>query len=428
MGRLMTSSLAAGAVLIAITALAPGGCTVRKVVDDDEEVVGAGSGGETGTGGEGGTSLPTYPIPEPVGPWNLCPDTTTEFSAEATVVPAHEGADHFWLGWEDGENFRTVDATATFPDAGSWRRIFLEVDVACPEDGRCDWWDRGATISLVDGPREGGGDNNENDDVDEVIIELTRHMTPYRRGMCFVADVTDLAPRLRGEKTIRSFIDTWVGPGHSNGSGWRVTTRFIMHPGRPDPAVVPRRVIPLWNPNAEDRLVPAGDPAQPVADALPPREIAIPADTTRASLLLHVTGHGQGNLGNCAEFCDMTHRITIGGTPVEFIPWRDDCADNPIDDQLGTWRFDRAGWCPGAYVAPTRIDVSDHVQPGETVSFTYDILDEAGDPYVNTCRPNAGDANNQCAGCTNFGPNNCDYNNNGHTAPYHRIGVQLLTY
>ena len=57
-----------------------------------------------------GGSSPTYAIPTPEAPWNLCADT--DLHEEATVVTAHEQADHFWLGWEDRENQRIVDAAA----------------------------------------------------------------------------------------------------------------------------------------------------------------------------------------------------------------------------------------------------------------------------------------------------------------------------
>lgn len=359
-----------------------------------------------------GGSFPTYAIPTPEAPWNLCAET--DLHEEATVVTAHEQADHFWLGWEDGENQRIVDATAELPEAGPWRRIYLQVNVECPADGLCDWWDRGATISLVDG---------------DEVIELARHMTPYRRGMCFTADVTNLASRLRGTKTIRSFIDTWVGPGHSNGSGWRVTTRFVFHPGQPeDPSAIPAEVIPLWNNNAEDRLVEVGDPDTSLADQLPPRQVAVPADATGAALLFHVTGHGQGNLDNCAEFCELTHRVAIGEDHVDLTPWRDDCSENPIDDQQGTWIYDRAGWCPGAWVIPHTIDISDRITPGQDLSLAYDIVDGQGQTYVNSCRPGAGGPENTCTGCATNAAGNCDYNDSGHTAPYHRVGVQLLIF
>jgi len=43
-------------------------------------------------------------------------------------------------------------------------------------------------------------------------------------------------------------------------------------------------------------------------------------------------------------------------------------------------------------------------------------------------RPGAGDVDGICAGCVSSGMGNCDFNNNGHTPPYHRVGVQLLIY
>ncbi|PKN54448.1 MAG: hypothetical protein CVU56_26525 [Deltaproteobacteria bacterium HGW-Deltaproteobacteria-14] len=363
---------------------------------------------------------PPYPIAEPVGPWFACGDADTP--PGATIVMAHDRADQYFIGWEEDQNQRVVDAVADFPSAGAWRRVLLRVELACPGHGACDWWDRSAAVSLLDGP-------------DAEPIELARYMTPYRAGLCFVADVTDFASRLSGPKTIRSFIDTWVGPGHAQGDGWRVTTRFIFHPGRPgpeDPAFA-SELVPLWNNNAADAIVEIGDPARPLSDDLPPRTVTIPAHAKAVKLLLLATGHGQGNLHNCAEFCTLTHIVSWSGAAsagvVRTAPWRGDCGANPVSDQSGTWTLNRAGWCPGAMVVPELHDITAQVTPGDELTLAYGLEDPAGAAYVNSCRPGAGDASEVCSGCGfNQRAGNCDWDWSLHTPPYLRIGAQLLIF
>ena len=51
--------------------------------------------------------------------------------------------------------------------------------------------------------------------------------------------------------------------------------------------------------------------------------------------------------------------------------WKDDCYLNPNRPQFGTWKFSRAGWAPGDVVWPWWIDVSQHMQPGQTAVVRY---------------------------------------------------------
>ncbi len=347
-------------------------------------------------------------IVQPKAPWFACSDTDV---VGATVVAAHDHSHHY-------NATRTIDATVDLP-AGDWQQVLMRVELTCPADGFCDVWDRGASLTLI----EDEGDTKKR-------LELARYMTPYGRGFCFVADVSDLASHLQGKKTIRSFIDTWVGPDDPhNGHGWGVTTSFIYRAGARDPGYA-SEVIPLWENQGEERLVTIGDSGQPVADALPKRTVAIPADAKKVKLRYIVTGHGQGGGDNCAEFCQLQYRTSIGDQHLDVVPWRPDCDQNPVSPQGGTWRYARAGWCPGAYSAPHIVDITDKVTPGTDALLTFSVLDGSGAEFVNTCRPGAGDALNHCTGCTSdpAGANNCDYNYNGHTQPEARISVDLLVY
>ncbi|MBI4509164.1 MAG: hypothetical protein HY698_05985 [Deltaproteobacteria bacterium] len=370
----------------------------------------------TSTPDAGGIDAAEAKVTEPVAPWNRCSDEDTP--PHAMTVVAHDRVDQYWSGWEAGQNRRSVDTQAQFPSTGSWQRVLMRVDLECPADGKCDFWDRGASVSLV----EKVGDK-------EQPIELARYMTPYRVGLCFAFDVTDFSSRLVGTKTVRSFIDTWVGPTHSQGHGWRVTTKFVFYPGTKDRAAFADEVIPLWNNQAEDRLIDLGDPSKPIDKELPERQVSIPSDAKAVKLRFLVTGHGQGNLANCAEFCRLTHKTTLGESDVALAPWRNDCATNPLTNQSGTWQHDRAGWCPGALVAPEVVDVSAQVKTGSTVAFRHQILDDKGSDYVNSCRPGAGGTENLCQGCAfNSNKGNCDYDWSLHSAPYARFSAQLLVY
>lgn len=343
-------------------------------------------------------------------PWYGC--TPNDRPSSATVITAFDQVDHYF----NPEDRRTVDAEVSFPQ-GEWERIDMIVDLACPADGDCDNWDRFANVMLVEDP---GGPNEE-------VIELERYMTPYNVGMCMRTDVTRLAPRLTGTKTLRSFIDTWVGPNEAvHGHGWRATVQFVFHPGTPEPGVVPGSLVALWPMES----IEVGNPDLPVSETAGTRTIAIPAGTTRAELRVVATGHGQGNRFNCAEFCKLVHEFTVGGTPFSFDPWRDDCDENPLGStQAGTWKYGRAGWCPGAYTLPQVLDITSAVEPGQEVTIAYDSFSPIHGTYDNTCRPDAGDENNKCSFCAfDSTAGNCDYNGGNHTPPHHRLAVQLLLY
>lgn len=292
-----------------------------------------------------------------------------------TTVIALDG-EHVYFG---DPNRRTVDVAVTFPAPElRYSRVTLRLGLRCPTGG-CDWWDRLGHLSLVTGETE---------------LELARFITPYRVGGQFEVDVTDLQRVLEGERTLRVFIDTWVGPGHANGAGWLVDASFDFVGGVPSPD--PVAVIPLWAPQ---RVV-YGDPARPVDVTA---TATLPDGLTGARLRALVTGHGQGNVDNCAEFCAKDHTFTVDAETITRELWRDDCATTAVPNQQGTWRYARAGWCPGAMVTPWSADVAG-TAGARTITY-------AVETYENTCRPDAA----TCGGCT-LGTG-CNYDGGSHTEP-----------
>ncbi len=307
--------------------------------------------------------------------------------ADETVIAL--SGEHVYFG---AENRREVDVSVQFPPAGpTYERITLHLGLGCPSGG-CDWWDRLGWLSIVDGDDQ---------------IEVLRFITPYRVAGEWSVDVTDLRPLLSGERTLRVFIDTWVGPGHANGEGWLVDAAFEFEGGVPAREAI--AVIPVWSPHP--RVY--GDPSRPIAATA---TAALPPDTTAVDVRAFVTGHGQGNADNCAEFCARTHTFTIDGADRARSVWRDDCAETAVPGQQGTWQYARAGWCPGATVHAIAEGV-DLEAPAAEVTLAYDV-----ETYENTCRPGAP----VCTGCV-FGTG-CDYNGGSHTEPAFWVSAALIAF
>lgn len=324
---------------------------------------------------------PDAPPPPPDGPAAPAPGPDTTVTAFERVPVHFTGED----------NRRTVDAVARFPAEGAYGRILLRLGLDCPND-RCDPWDRFGTIGAIAG--------------DGTVIEVARFMTPYRLAARWEVDVTDLRPLLRGDVTLRVFIDTWVGPGSQYGDGWLFSAAFEMTGGVP--ARLPVAVTPIW-PLGQ---VPYGDPARPIEATLAPRTLELPPGSAHA-VRTFVTGHGQGNADNCAEFCARRHTLDAAGTHTLDL-WRDDCETTAVPDQPGTWRYPRAGWCPGAVVHPWVVELA---APAGPVTFGYHVED-----YVNTCRPDEP----MCRGCT-LGTG-CAYDGGAHTEPNYQVSSVLVTY
>jgi hypothetical protein len=331
----------------------------------------------------------TVDAPVVVPPAGAGPDTT---------VMAFSGTPVYFASGMD--NKRIVDATVKFPGAALlYKTVTLKLGLRCPTGG-CDFWDRRAYLGVV---------NKVGDK--ETVTEILRFMTPYRLAATWTADVTALRPLLSGAVTLRVFIDTWVGPGNAQGSGWLVDASFEMVGGMP--ARLPIAVIPLWDETKFDY----GDPAKPVGAAVVSRSISLPAGAGAVELRSFITGHGQGNLDNCAEFCRRTHAFSVDGNRIERMVWRDDCATTAIPNQGGNWKPSRAGWCPGAQVLPWVADVSAMAQAGKPITVSYEVQ-----PYDNSCRPDSP----RCGGCA-LGTG-CAYDNGAHTAPFFVLSAALIVY
>jgi len=305
---------------------------------------------------------------------------------------------------------RTVTQDVELPPANQrYRKITLTLVLRCPTGG-CDFWDRRASLTVVQNPGTPR----------ETQVELLRFMTPYRVGMTAQLDVTDLRPVLSGRTTVRVFIDTWVHPGPEDdqtgadyGQGWLVDARLEYLAGEPERDAF--AVVPIWG--KKDGIV-YGDPTRSSDQSA---TVEIPAGATGARLWTFVTGHGQGNLDNCAEFCEREQTLRVGSTPFRLMLWRDDCATTAAPGQHGNRNGSRAGWCPGAGVYPWIEDASAAIAGATSTTVRW-----SPEAYVNTCRAPLPES--ECRGCYFDGVDCVRYDGGLHAEPYYQLSSALILY
>jgi len=97
-------------------------------------------------------------------------------------------------------------------------------------------------------------------------------------------------------------------------------------------------------------------------------------------LKTRASGHDFGQGNNCAEFCYNTHSVNVNGQEEWSWEIMQECADNPLYPQGGTWIYDRAGWCPGAPVKTQDFELTPLVAGQDSFTVEYDIT---YDPFGN---------------------------------------------
>ncbi len=291
--------------------------------------------------------------------------------------------------FKSGSDTRTViDSFQLVSSLGGYSKILMHVDLGCPTGG-CDPWDRAARISIKK---------------DNEWMEIGRYMTPYKKACGWVYDVTEYSNILTGKVILNSFIDTWVSPA------WLVTVSFEYVKGvNPIPLT---KVENIW----QNYYIVYGDASTPAT--LPVINKIIDSNMDSVKLKVVLTGHGQGNTENAAEFSQKTHSIYVNNNPAfsQYL-WRANCSSNTCSPQSGTWTLNRAGWCPGASVMPAYFNLSSKVAPNQNVKLEYVFQ-----TFTNTCSPN----NVNCITGTTC--SDCNYNYNGHTEPYYQFSGQVITY
>ncbi len=239
---------------------------------------------------------------------------------------------------------RTHTAVVSLPPPGRpVRRIILAYSLGVPPMG-IDPWDRVLSIYAWDKA--------------DRRIEIVRGITSFGRPCTWQADVTDYQSILRGHRKMAVSIDTWV-------KGWKVAISLDYYWGPPQWEAF--RVTPIWSGDWE-----YGNPEHPLALHFPTRRLRLAADTRRAVIRVLATGHGMlPNTANAGEFFPAWRRLIVNGRVFKNLLWRTDCWLNPCRPQGGTWKYDRAGWCPGAVVRPWDVDISAILPPNRRLDVAY---------------------------------------------------------
>ena len=266
---------------------------------------------------------------------------------------------------------------------GAYEEIIAEFNVTCPDvAGGCDDWDRLAYLQIKNPDGE--------------WVELIRYLTPYGVACGHELDVTDYASLLQGKVDFRMFIDTW-GTG-----GWEM--ELILHYNEGTPDFVYSEIEEVWHGTYN-----FGDPAnlQPVPQA----QIDMPENTEEAVFRVVTTGHGWGanNTSNAAEFYYANHHFQVNGTNTFTQDMRVDCNPNPdgCTGQMGTWYYDRAGWCPGTIAKPYVYNITPLIESPYTFDYEFQTN------YMDFCHPNNPDC---VSGIT------CSDCNDGYN-PHYRIAA-----
>jgi hypothetical protein len=319
------------------------------------------------------------------------------------VVPIFN--DTLMLGYPGAQSVVALPDAATLGGlvegngAARWDRLEVEFSLGCPtpwETG-CAVWDRQMQVLVCCG-------NTSDSTCGGANLELTRYITPFRRGLGhWLTDITPLLPLLVGDQQapaptkclFTAATDAWAMP-------WTVTGALRLGRSAAPAAPVARTVVPLWNTgsggNGGANWGVTFDKNYNNGIAFPSRVVSIPSwGPTRATLHAVITGHGSDN-NNCAEFCVTTHVVIVAGVQheetFENAGTDEGCTLHTLSGALpnehGTWLYGRDGWCDGSAVRPWVIDVTPNIDfalPSFNVSYVGLFNGANPDPQPQTNMP-----------------------------------------
>jgi len=193
--------------------------------------------------------------------------------------------------------------------------------------------------------------------------EIGRFITPYGNnlslgdGFTWVYDVTDYEPLLHDS------VDIIAGNFQE-----LLDLKFYMIEGTP-----PRDVLKL------DKVYSGYWYLNNFEETVPPKKFELVDGASLWKVKTRTTGHLFSNPTNCAEFCDKTHTFLVEEQEVASWEIIQECAENPLYPQGGTWIYDRAGWCPGMDVTEQDIEISSYINRSDSVLLDYNSeFDEYG--------------------------------------------------
>ena len=115
-----------------------------------------------------------------------------------------------------------------------------------------------------------------------------------------------------------------------------------------------------------------------------------PSTAKKVELVTILSGHGQDETTNCAEWCDHRHQFVVNSENLEEIRhegqigstggcgWA--AAKGASPGQWGNWAPERAYWCPGLPVDHKRMDITSKVNLGQENTISYTANYRGGEP------------------------------------------------
>jgi len=196
--------------------------------------------------------------------------------------------------------------------------------------------------------------------------EIGRFITPYGNGLSlgndgftWVYDVTDY----------RSLLSDSV---HITAGNFQelLDLEFHMIEGTPS-----REVLKI------DKVYSGYWYLENFEEIVAPDTIALLAEASSFKVKTRTTGHLFDNPTNCAEFCEKIQSVDVNGELIAEWQILQECSDNPLYPQGGTWIYDRAGWCPGMDVTEQNIEITPYVT-SDTVILDYNTQYDQYGRYI----------------------------------------------
>lgn len=200
--------------------------------------------------------------------------------------------------------------------------------------------------------------------------EIMSFVTPYgigldlgAEGKAWYFDVTDFVPLLQGRKRI---LMTMGGQYQEE-----MDLDFLFVVGTP-----PRDVLhfdQLWQGGARwgsvhINTIRSDGRFAPIDYTLAPEAVGYKLRST-------ITGHGsEGEFHQNGGL--VYHMFNLEGGFEELVwPITQECSENPVYPQGGTWVIDRQGWCPGERSLLVEEDITDFVTAGSTIELDYNVTE-----------------------------------------------------
>ena len=295
------------------------------------------------------------------------------FASDTTIVRIHNHTDMTTNG--------NYDELGVLPDDSyEFRKIYLHYTMGCPSSG-CAPYDYTTKIEVLH--RTGVLDTALNEIIES--YELARVITPYGGNIpntyAFTQtfDITDFVQILRDSVEIRCHYDGW-------GNGWSATLDFEFIEGTPA-----RDVIKLENIySGKYNYLTSSDFE---STKLVPKKFFISNSSSQAAVKMTTTGHSFDNNINAAEFNPIDYYLKVdGGLTHTQYNWNADCGENPIypyfetsTNYTHTWILDRANWCPGLKAKTFSHEISQYINPGDSIEINIDFDQFSWSPHTGIC-------------------------------------------